>query len=69
MSIMICYDYSFEKELSVGDRLYFLDMAMYTMVKDNTFNGMPLPSVWLLEEGGDAVNVKTFSYDDFKARL
>lgn len=62
-------DYSFEKELSVGDRLYFLDMAMYTMVKDNTFNGMPLPSVWLLEEGGDAVNVKTFSYDDFKARL
>ena len=62
-------DYSFEEELSVGDRLYFLDMAMYTMVKDNTFNGMPLPSVWLLEEGGDAVNVKTFSYDDFKARL
>ena len=62
-------DYSFGKELHAGDRLYFLDMAMYTMVKDNTFNGMPLPSVWLLEEGGDAVNIKTFSYDDFKARL
>ncbi|MBP5416635.1 MAG: carboxynorspermidine decarboxylase [Clostridiales bacterium] len=62
-------DYSFEEELHVGDRLYFLDMAMYTMVKDNTFNGMPLPSVWLLEEGGDAVNIKKFSYDDFKARL
>ena len=62
-------DYSFGKELHAGDRLYFLDMAMYTMVKDNTFNGMPLPSVWLLEEGGDAVNIKAFSYDDFKARL
>lgn len=62
-------DYSFENELSVGDRLYFLDMAMYTMVKNNTFNGMPLPSIWLLDENGEAVNVKTFSYDDFKARL
>ncbi len=62
-------DYSFDKELSVGDRLYFLDMAMYTMVKNNTFNGMPLPSIWLLDENGEAVNVKTFSYDDFKARL
>ena len=62
-------DYSFEKELKVGDRLYFQDMAMYTMVKDNTFNGMPLPSIWLLEENGTARLVKKFGYDDFKERL
>ena len=62
-------DYSFEKELRVGDRLYFLDMAMHTMVKDNTFNGMPLPSIWLLNDGGEVIGVKEFGYDDFKARL
>ncbi|MCR5274764.1 MAG: carboxynorspermidine decarboxylase [Clostridiales bacterium] len=62
-------DYSFEEELKPGDRLYFLDMAMYTMVKDNTFNGMPLPSIWLLEEDGYAVKVKEFEYQDFKMRV
>ncbi len=62
-------DYSFEKELSVGDRLYFTDMAMYTMVKDNTFNGMPLPSIWKMAEDGKCTPVKQFSYDDFKERL
>ncbi len=62
-------DYSFAEELQVGDRLYFQDMAMYTMVKDNTFNGMPLPSIWLLEENGEATLVKDFSYEDFKMRL
>lgn len=62
-------DYSFEEELKPGDRLYFLDMAMYTMVKDNTFNGMPLPSIWLLEEDGCAVKVKEFEYQDFKMRV
>ena len=62
-------DYSFEEELKPGDRLYFLDMAMYTMVKDNTFNGMPLPSIWLLEDDGCAVKVKEFEYQDFKMRV
>jgi len=62
-------DYSFEKPLHAGDRLYFEDMAMYTMVKDNTFNGMPLPSIWLLEEDGTATCIKEFGYGDFKARL
>lgn len=62
-------DYSFEKELKVGDRLYFGDMAMYTMVKDNTFNGMPLPSIWILEENGQATCYKTFGYEDYKSRL
>ena len=62
-------DYSFDEELEVGDRLYFEDMAMYTMVKDNTFNGMPLPSIWLLDESGYASKVRSFGYEDFKARL
>jgi carboxynorspermidine decarboxylase len=62
-------DYSFENELFVGDKLYFLDMAMYTMVKDNTFNGMPLPSIWLLEEDGIATKIKDFEYTDFKMRV
>lgn len=62
-------DFSFEAPLKVGDRLYFQDMAMYTMVKDNTFNGMPLPSIWLLEEDGNATCIKEFSYEDFKERL
>ena len=62
-------DYSFEQELKVGDRLFFEDMAMYTMVKDNTFNGMPLPSIWLLEEDGSARAIKRFGYEDFKSRL
>ena len=62
-------DYSFDKELTPGDRLYFQDMAMYTMVKDNTFNGMPLPSIWLLEEDGTATKIKEFSFEDFKMRV
>ncbi len=62
-------DYSFEEELTPGDRLYFQDMAMYTMVKDNTFNGMPLPSIWLLEEDGTATKIKEFSFEDFKMRV
>lgn len=62
-------DYSFEKELSVGDRLYFMDMAMYTMVKDNTFNGMPLPSIWLLDKDETATKIKDFGYTDFKMRV
>ena len=62
-------DYSFTQPLKSGDRLYFQDMAMYTMVKDNTFNGMPLPSIWLLESDGQATCVREFGYEDFKMRL
>ena len=62
-------DYSFAQPLKAGDRLYFQDMAMYTMVKDNTFNGMPLPSIWLLESDGQATCVREFGYEDFKMRL
>ena len=45
-------DYSFDTPLKEGDRLVFEDMALYTMVKTNTFNGMPLPSIALRHENG-----------------
>ncbi|NLI54867.1 MAG: carboxynorspermidine decarboxylase [Clostridiales bacterium] len=62
-------DYSFERMPQVGDRLSFGDMAIYSMVKTNTFNGMPLPAIALMREDGDCELVKTFGYEDFKGRL
>ncbi|MDD6071108.1 MAG: carboxynorspermidine decarboxylase [Clostridiales bacterium] len=62
-------DYSFEKKVQVGDRLIFEDMAIYSMVKNNTFNGIPLPDICLLKENGKIEVVKEFSYEDFKGRL
>ena len=62
-------DYSFAQPLRCGDRLEFQDMAIYTMVKTNTFNGMRLPDIVLEREDGTCEIVKTFGYEDFKARL
>ena len=62
-------DYSFDREISVGDRLYFEDMAIYSMVKNNTFNGMCLPSIAVMDEKGGCRVVKRFGYEDFKERL
>lgn len=62
-------DYSFAQPLKCGDRLEFQDMAIYTMVKTNTFNGMRLPDIVLEREDGTFEIVKTFGYEDFKARL
>jgi carboxynorspermidine decarboxylase len=62
-------DYSFDEPVQVGDRLCFEDMAIYTMVKNNTFNGMPLPAIALRHADGDCELVKTFGYEDFKERL
>lgn len=61
-------EYSFDKALKVGDRLIFEDMALYTMVKTNTFNGMPLPDITVMEKSECSL-IKSFSYDDFKMRL
>ena len=44
-------------------------MAIYTMVKTNTFNGMRLPSIVLEDENGDCTVLREFGYDDFKMRL
>ncbi len=62
-------EYSFDHEIHVGDRLVFEDMAIYSMVKTNTFNGMPLPGIAILHEDGQVQMVKEFGYDDFKNRL
>ncbi len=62
--------YSFDQPLSVGDRLVFSDMAIYTMVKNNTFNGVGLPSIYLYEPEGEKYQcIRTFGYEDFKNRL
>lgn len=62
-------DYSFDKPLNEGDKVVFEDMALYTMVKTNTFNGMPLPSILYRKLDGETVTVKTFGYEDFVSRL
>lgn len=62
-------DFSFDHELKEGERLVFGDMAIYSMVKNNTFNGMPLPAIALQETNGDCRIVRSFSYEDFKCRL
>lgn len=62
-------DYSFDEPLKVGDRVVFTDMAHYSMVKNNTFNGMPLPTIAAFDKNGDVKIVKSFGYSDFKERL
>ena len=53
----------------MGDKLIFEDMAIYSMVKNNTFNGMPLPDIVLLKKDGSTELVSRFGYEDFKGRL
>ena len=62
-------DYSFDRPLAPGDRLTFCDMAIYSMVKNNTFNGMPLPGIALQRKDGSCELIKSFGYEDFKGRL
>ena len=62
-------DYSFNEEKKPGDRLVFEDMAIYSFVKNNTFNGMALPSISLMHEDGEVEILRTFNYYDFKTRL
>ena len=62
-------DYSFDKKIEVGDRLYFEDMAIYSMVKNNTFNGIGLPDIVTMDKDLECKLVKRFGYEDFKVRL
>ena len=62
-------DYSFDREIREGDRLYFEDMAIYSMVKNNTFNGIGLPDIAVMDENGDCRVIRSFGYEDFKERL
>lgn len=62
-------EYSFDKPLDIGDILVFEDMAIYSMVKNNTFNGMPLPSIAIMHDKDNIEIIKQFGYNDFKERL
>jgi carboxynorspermidine decarboxylase len=63
-------DYSFDRPLAVGDKLIFTDMAHYSMVKTNTFNGLTLPHIIYYDESLDKVlHKKSFGYETFKERL
>jgi carboxynorspermidine decarboxylase len=62
-------DYSFDKPLAIGDKLIFLDMAHYTMVKNTTFNGVRLPSIVTWEPGSGFDIVRRFGYSDYRDRL
>lgn len=63
-------DYSFAEPLKRGDRLVLLDMALYTFVKNTTFNGINLPAFILYEPEANSVRVvRRFGYEDYKSRL
>ena len=63
-------DYRLPGDAHIGQRFAFLDQAHYSMVKTNTFNGVPLPSIWLWDsETDDLKLIREFGYQDFKTRL
>ena len=62
-------DYSFNHQLKAGEKLVFTDMAHYSMVKNNTFNGIGLPSIMIYNDKDGLYTVRDFGYQDFKERL
>lgn len=62
-------EYSFPEPLTVGSRVIFTDMAHYTMVKNNTFNGVGLPSIAIRDAQGQTRVIRQFSYEDYRNRL
>ena len=63
-------DYSFDRPLAPGEKLVFCDMAHYSMVKTNTFNGIQLPSIAIYQPETDNFSIiREFGYADFKGRL
>ncbi|GBL05548.1 carboxynorspermidine decarboxylase [Glaciecola sp. KUL10] len=61
--------YSFDAPLNIGDKLVFEDMLHYTMVKTTFFNGVEHPSIGIIRKSGEFELVKSFTYEEFKARL
>lgn len=62
-------DYSFDEPLNPGDRVVFTDMAIYSMVKTNTFNGVNLPAIASYNEREGIKIIRQFGYEDFVSRL
>ena len=62
-------DYSFDNPINIGDKLIFTDMAHYSMVKNNTFNVINLPSIAVYTEKDGVKVIRSFKYEDFRNRL
>ncbi|RYE67940.1 MAG: carboxynorspermidine decarboxylase, partial [Oxalobacteraceae bacterium] len=63
-------DYRLPVACRPGERFAFLDQAHYSMVKTTTFNGVPLPSIWLWDSDTDSLEcIRKFTYEDFRDRL
>jgi carboxynorspermidine decarboxylase len=62
-------EWSFENELKPGDRIIFLDMIHYTMVKTTTFNGVPHPSIGMWTRDNKFKLIRKFGYEDYKNKL
>jgi len=62
-------DYSFDKELKVGDKIIFEDQIHYTFVKSTTFNGIKLPSLVIKRKSGEMQLIKSFGYEEYKNRV
>ncbi len=62
-------EYAFKNHLKIGDRVIFMNMAIYTMVKNNTFNGINLPNIAIMGKDKKIKIIKRFNYKDFKNRL
>ena len=62
-------DYSFDKELEVGDKIILEDMIHYTMVKTTTFNGINLPSIAIKRKDGSFDLIRDYGYESYRDRL
>lgn len=62
-------EYCFEEPLEIGSKIVFKDMAAYTLVKANMFNGINLPSIYKYTENGGVELLREYTYEDFRSRL
>jgi len=62
-------EYQFDRPLTIGDRLSFIDAAGYTMVKKNWFNGLKMPSIVVKQLDGSVEVVREFNFDDYLSSL
>ena len=62
-------EFQFDRELSVGDRLSFIDAAGYTMVKKNWFNGVNMPAIAIKQLDGEVQVVREFGFQDYLESL
>ena len=62
-------DYAFDRKLAVGDRLVLTDMALYSFVKNTTFNGVELPTIATFGRDGTVQIVRRFGFQDYRSRI